>query len=398
MAAALDLSGLGTFDPYSDPTTLSLRWKERLRRYERFLVAIDVKDDTRKRALLLYAVGNEVDKIFATLSDVGEENDYKIAVEKLNEYFSPKKNILFEVHKFRLLKQITDETINQYCTRLRQQAVIREFSNSENEIKIQLVEGCLSSRVGRKAIQDDLSLADILNYARSLEITDKAVKTLEEDLNHLASPSSNVNAIRDRQENQESQYTSRDRNRFCPKNTEREKSGEQPNNGKKLCYNRGDNYYARHLNECRAKGKSCFECGKRNHFAATCRSRKSNQNNVPERKGKNIRAINQGQNNQDSSDDDSYVFVVSQPVEASMVTRGVKTIPVIIEKTHVRMIIDTGATINILDSTTFAEIKKKNPSLHLKPSTQAKRSTLTCNPNLCHFLGNLKGSSSQNTE
>ena len=85
MATALDLSSLGNFDPYSDPTTLSLRWKEWLRRYERFLVAMDIKDDTRKRALLLYAGGNEVEKVFATLSDVGEDKDYKKAVEKLNE-------------------------------------------------------------------------------------------------------------------------------------------------------------------------------------------------------------------------------------------------------------------------------------------------------------------------
>ena len=62
MATALDLSGLGNFDSYSDPTT-SLRWKEWLRRYERFLFAMDIKDDTRKRALLLYAAGNEVEKI-----------------------------------------------------------------------------------------------------------------------------------------------------------------------------------------------------------------------------------------------------------------------------------------------------------------------------------------------
>ena len=123
---------------------------------------MDIKDDNRKRALLLY----EVEKVFATLSDVGEDKDYKKAVEKLHEYFSRKKNVLFETHKFRQLKQVTEETIDQYCTRLRQQAIICEFYNSENEIKIQLVEGCLSSKVRRKAIQDDLSLADILLYAR----------------------------------------------------------------------------------------------------------------------------------------------------------------------------------------------------------------------------------------
>ena len=108
--------------------------------------------------------------------------------------------MLLETHKFRQLKQITEQTIDQHCTTLRQQAIIGEFSaNSENEIKIQLAEGCLSSqRVRRKAIKDDLSLADLLAYARSLKLTNKAVKTLEEDSGHLAPSSSAVNAVRNR--------------------------------------------------------------------------------------------------------------------------------------------------------------------------------------------------------
>lgn len=88
MATALDLSGLGSFDPHSDPTSLAVRWKEWIRRFERFLVAMNIKDETRKRALLLYAAGNEVEKIFETLNEVGEDKDYKIAVEKLTEYFA----------------------------------------------------------------------------------------------------------------------------------------------------------------------------------------------------------------------------------------------------------------------------------------------------------------------
>lgn len=48
--------------------------------------------------------------------------------------------------------------------------------------------------------------------------------------------------------------------------------------------------------------------------------------------------------------------------------QGVKIIPAISEKTRVRMIIDTGATINILDCKAFVEIEKKTP-IYLKPTT-----------------------------
>jgi hypothetical protein len=99
-----------------------------------------------------------------------------------------------------------------------------------------------------------------------------------------------------------------------------------------------------------------------------CRSRP--RNNIPE-KGENIQAINCTEKQSNSSDEDSHVFVVTPPVETEVSPnpRAVKTIPVIIERAHVKMIVDTGATTNILDSKAFNEIKKKNPSLHLQPST-----------------------------
>ena len=41
--------------------------------------------------LLLYLAGPEVDKIFETLPETGEEKDFELGIQKLNEYFTPKK-------------------------------------------------------------------------------------------------------------------------------------------------------------------------------------------------------------------------------------------------------------------------------------------------------------------
>ena len=57
MATGLDLSGIQQFSPYEDPTTLSNCWTVWLKRFERFVVAMDIKDTTRKRSLLLYLQG-----------------------------------------------------------------------------------------------------------------------------------------------------------------------------------------------------------------------------------------------------------------------------------------------------------------------------------------------------
>jgi hypothetical protein len=53
----------------------------------------------RKKALLLYQVGEATHSIFDTLSETGD--NYETAIAKLDEYFSPKKNVDFEIFKFR---------------------------------------------------------------------------------------------------------------------------------------------------------------------------------------------------------------------------------------------------------------------------------------------------------
>ena len=54
------------------------------------MVGLDIKAKARKRALLLYLAGPEVETIFATLEDTGEEDDYDKAVEKLLRRRYPK--------------------------------------------------------------------------------------------------------------------------------------------------------------------------------------------------------------------------------------------------------------------------------------------------------------------
>ena len=63
---------------------------------EYFLTASDITNKKQKCAVLLHLAGAEVQAVFETLSDTGE--DYDTALAKLNKYFEPKKNIPFERH------------------------------------------------------------------------------------------------------------------------------------------------------------------------------------------------------------------------------------------------------------------------------------------------------------
>ena len=76
-------SSLPPFPPFNvedDPTATGQRWTKWKKRFENFLLAMNIEDGTRKRALLLHYIGSSAFDIFETLSDTCDEKDYKAAM------------------------------------------------------------------------------------------------------------------------------------------------------------------------------------------------------------------------------------------------------------------------------------------------------------------------------
>ena len=66
MAAKLEVHPLMPFDPVSDPTSIGQHWKIWKHCFETYLVAVNIKEDKQKCALLFQA-GQETQEIFDTL-------------------------------------------------------------------------------------------------------------------------------------------------------------------------------------------------------------------------------------------------------------------------------------------------------------------------------------------
>ena len=107
---------------------------------------------------------------FRNISRSREPDNYDRAIDKLDAYFSPKKNIDYEIFQLRQTKQLTDETVDQFCLRLRKLAISCDFHDTEKEIKAAVIQNCLSKRLRRVALREDtLSLDQLLAKARALE-------------------------------------------------------------------------------------------------------------------------------------------------------------------------------------------------------------------------------------
>jgi hypothetical protein len=155
------------FECEKDPSILGERWKKWKSRFLNFLTALNVKDETRKRALLLHYVGESASDIFDTLPETGEDKDFKLALEKFDEYFTPKQNTAYSVYLFRQSSQENEDSLDQFCTRLRQKAKYCNFTDLDSEIKQQIIQGCKSTKLRRRALREpSLSLQDLFGEGR----------------------------------------------------------------------------------------------------------------------------------------------------------------------------------------------------------------------------------------
>ena len=98
-------------------TSMAITWEEWTDTLEIFFITSGINDTKRKRALLLYLGGKELQKIHRTLND--ESDTYEKAKERLDSYFKPKVNVTFERNKFYNIHQMENETISAFITRLK---------------------------------------------------------------------------------------------------------------------------------------------------------------------------------------------------------------------------------------------------------------------------------------
>lgn len=95
-------------------------WCQKLRN---FLIATEKNDkpDSTKIAILLNLLGDEGVSIFNTFRfEEGKSADkFEDVLERFNEYCIPRKNVVFERHKFFSCSQVEGQAIDSYLTLLR---------------------------------------------------------------------------------------------------------------------------------------------------------------------------------------------------------------------------------------------------------------------------------------
>jgi hypothetical protein len=346
--AALQLPTLAPFSVLSDSSTLSQRWTKWVKSFEYFLVASNVTDKKRQRALLLHLAGPEVQEVFETLSDTGD--DYATALDKLNAYFNPQKNIPFERHTFRQAAQDPSETMDAYVTRLKRLVKTCDYGTLSAEmIRDQVLEKCHSTRLRRRLLrEEDLTLDVILRIARALEASDRQAKQIED-----AKTSESIGEQSSAYAIQSGPRASQVASPATKSDQERQNPPPNTQHSNLVCYCCGRRGHRAKDPSCPANNKPCNGCGKLGHFSRVCKS--SRRDKEPAR----IRQIEQREVT-DSSDDE-YVFTLNRPKNSEQQA----TVIITVHGTEIRVLIDSGASVNVLDKNTFDRLNQPNNIIKL---------------------------------
>ena len=362
--------------------TASTRWERWVRRFANFVVAKGINNDARIKAMMLHHAGETVFELSESVG-VLDTDTYAVAREKLTAYFTPRRNTEYEIFVFRQTQQLPGggETLDQFHARLLQLSKNCNFVNRDGEIRSQIIQKCAMAKIRDKGLSEaDITLEQLLRYGRTLESTIQQSLVMSNSAHATSTTAQNVNTVSSRQQQSSgktsqgasSDYSNQRRHddRLGQHHPHRSRGGQgtsmntrqraPPRNANaasghsdaRFCPGCGNSPH--HRTECRAWGKICFKCEKRNHFANVCRSTTANTNLV----------VNVEQPLSQTDADLSELSLYNTNTQhRDMVKPYECTIKVY--SMPVTMEIDTGCLVSLLSHTEWARIKEGAPKLTL---------------------------------
>ena len=269
---------------------------------------------------------------------MGEDDDYEMAMQALTSYFTPKTNIPFERHVFRQARQTEQESVDQFCTRLRQLAITCDFAAEvENMIRDQVVESCNSHSLRRKLLRErELTLQRAQDIARADEAADRHATKMEGSRPKTDTQTRHsVNKVTYKQNNAQTNK---------PKQS--------------LCWR--CNAPGHFSKECeRSKDHVCEQCGIKGHFKICCRTKQNKSADTMRGKSQRGRGRNVNQNVRTVRSESPSGATGHEHFFAISAGEKTETLPLSVENSRIDAIIDSGASCNLMSEAVFDKIQRE---------------------------------------
>ena len=330
---------VAAFDPSQE------EWSEYTERILHYFTANDISSPEKRRAILLNVVGPTTYRLLKTLASPAAvtELTFDQLVERAKKHFNPKPSPIIKRFEFNTRRQEEGETVAVFVAELRKIAQYCEYGDALSDmLRDRVVCGISNKSVQRRLLQETS-----LTFDKALEMT-LAAETAAKDSRRLADTHTpdktsdglpKVNRAGSVSEPAAVQKIDNTRHKNAS-------PGLWGNKGRD-CHRCGGKH---HPSKCTFREYECHYCKKRGHLAKVCKKRntnKSEQANV---------VLSEDQTRQS----EYAMFHIKQsgssrPLEVSVIVNG----------NPLRMEVDTGASVSIINSDTFDRIRVGKSTLNL---------------------------------
>lgn len=234
-----------------------LTWRQRFRVASK----LDKESSEVQVNSLLYSMGRDAEPIYdsfvfpaATEAIPHPEYEFNLVMQKFDEHFVPKRNVIHDRACFHKQSQRAGETAEAFVRSLYELAQHCEFGAGKDEqIRDRIVIGIMDKDVSHKLqLEADLTLERAIQLARQSEqVKQQSAERVE----------TTVNEVRQKQ------YNSTKRSYDKP----RQGQGQRYSDNKLNCQ-RCNRMHDKKEN-CPARNKRCRKCNKIGHFEAVCKSK-----------------------------------------------------------------------------------------------------------------------------
>ena len=250
---------------------LTSNWEFFKQQWQDYEVAtsLDQKSQSIRLATFRSVVGKECLQIFLNLNCGTEELTINSALKALEDYFLPKKNVVYERYVFNSCFQAPEESIDCYVNRLRKLASSCQFGAlTEEMIRDRLVIGIQDKSTKARLLREkDLSLDKALDMCKSSEITSKqrSIQNDEKQNNE------ELNLVQDKRRRAKGNKKLNEKKPLSNQKKPPIKTGQDKTWKCKYC---GQHKKHAKQTDCPAYGQQCRICKKMNHFAKVCQTKK----------------------------------------------------------------------------------------------------------------------------
>jgi transposase InsO family protein len=291
------------------------KWKRFRLAWDNYSLATELnkKGENIQVATLLTIIGEDARDVYSTLNWDVEGDNAKIApvLQKFAEYCQPRKNVPFERYRFNRRSQEPGETYDQYRTALRKLAEGCEFEaiTPDEILRDRMVFGVRDDKVRERLLRESkLTLRKTDEICRAAESTVAQMKLVGNGVGEA------VNAINPERKSAQNQRETSDRK------------------AARSCGNCGR---VHDPDSCPARGKTCNNCKKSNHFAAVCRGKKKRTSGF-------VRAVEES-----DTDETEELFVISDIAAVTLDDAQLVTLK-LESGNYLRFQPDTGAQCNVI--------------------------------------------------